>query len=95
VPEVIIDGETGILVAIDSRMDTHEDSRMKAPKALPAPSARDFAAAFRRLLEDEALRAQMGKKAAERAQDAFSQARVLPQFKDVLARVATQAPSKP
>jgi glycogen synthase len=65
IPEVVIDGETGLLVPITPRSETDVEPRD------PDGFARDLAASITTLLEDPARRAQMAARARERVEREF------------------------
>ncbi len=66
IPEVVSDGETGILVPVEQTRE--------APFAPVDPDrfARDLAAAINRLMDDPPLRSRMAKAARQRAEELFS-----------------------
>jgi glycogen synthase len=66
IPEVVVDGETGILVPVELRAD--EPMSPSDPDAF----ARDLAAAVNRLMADPELRARMGSAGRRRAVERFS-----------------------
>ncbi|HEX6138844.1 MAG TPA: glycogen synthase [Candidatus Limnocylindria bacterium] len=66
IPEVVVDGETGLLVEVPLR----EDDPMSPVD--PERFERDLAAAIERLMADEGLRARMGRAGRERAVERFS-----------------------
>jgi alpha-maltose-1-phosphate synthase len=66
IPEVVVDGETGVLVPVELRMDD---------PMTPVDTARfevDLAAAVNRLMADASLRDRMGRAGRERAMERFS-----------------------
>jgi starch synthase len=65
IPEVVVDGETGLLVPIDAVGDGDFEPRD------PAKYARDLAAAINRLLDDPAALEQMGQRSRERVEQFF------------------------
>jgi starch synthase len=76
IPEVVVDGETGVLVPLDLRDGTFE----------PTDAARfegDLAAAVNRLMRDPELRAAMGKAGRRRAIERFSWDAIAQQTVDV------------
>jgi glycosyltransferase involved in cell wall biosynthesis len=66
IPEILVPGETGLLVPIEARGATDFE-----PKD-PARFARDLAGAINRLLNDPAALKAMGRKARERVEQHFS-----------------------
>jgi len=66
IPEVVVDGETGLLVPVDLR----EDDPMTPVD--PARFEADLAAAVNRLMADASLRQLMGRAGRERAVERFS-----------------------
>ena len=65
IKEVVVDGETGILVPLEQQQAPFEPVD-------PGRVARDLAAGINRLLEDEPLRDSMGKAGMNRAKQMFS-----------------------
>jgi starch synthase len=70
IPEVVVDGETGILVPVDLRSDE------PMTPADPDRFARDLASAINRLMADPAKRAAMGAAGRRRAVEHFSWAAI-------------------
>jgi glycogen synthase len=70
IPEVVVDGETGMLVPFEAV--SAQDSEPMAPEQF----ARDLAAAVNRLLDDPATMQAMGRKARERVEHDFSWASI-------------------
>jgi starch synthase len=70
IPEVVVDGETGILVPVDLRSDE------PMTPADPDRFARDLASAINRLMGDPAKRAAMGAAGRRRAVEHFSWAAI-------------------
>jgi alpha-maltose-1-phosphate synthase len=66
IPEVVVHGETGLLVAFEP-IDVHDVE----PK-VPEQFSKDLAAAVNRLLEDPATLREMGRKARQRVEGYFS-----------------------
>ena len=65
IKEVVVDGETGILVPLELRPDSYEPSDSEAFE-------KDLAGAVNRLMADPALRLRMGKAGRQRAETHFS-----------------------
>jgi starch synthase len=70
IPEVVVDGETGVLVPVDLRSDE------PMTPADPDRFARDLASAINRLMADPATRAAMGAAGRRRAVEHFSWAAI-------------------
>jgi starch synthase len=70
IPEVVVDGETGVLVPVDLRSDE------PMTPADPDRFARDLASAINRLMADPAKRAAMGAAGRRRAIEHFSWAAI-------------------
>jgi glycosyltransferase involved in cell wall biosynthesis len=66
IPEVVVDGETGVLVPLELSADD------PMSPADPERYARDLATAVNRLMADAALRGQMGAAGRRRAVERFS-----------------------
>jgi glycogen synthase len=83
IPEIVVDGETGLLVAFEAKGDG--DFEPRDPEAF----SRELASAVNRLLADDATREAMGRAARARAQAKFSWTAVaeatLAFYRDLLA----------
>ncbi len=88
IPEVVDDGETGLLVAIETASAT--DVEPKDPDRF----ARDLAAAVNALMADPDRRATMGRNARRRVEESFSWTAIASQtrgfYADVIARYARE-----
>jgi len=89
IPEVVDHGETGLLVVPEAGSATDVEPLH------PDRFARDLAAAVNTLLEDDDLRARMGRSARRRVEDAFSWTAIAAQtrafYDDVIARYQTRS----
>ncbi len=66
IKEVVVDGETGILVPVE------QQSESPFEPIDPGKFARDLAAAIDKLMADPALRERMGRAGRRRAEETFS-----------------------
>jgi glycogen synthase len=87
IPEVVVPGETGLLVPIEAASATDVEPRN------PARFSRDLADAINVLLDDPALRQSMGSKARTRVEQYFSWTSIARQTLDFYQQVATAATS--
>jgi glycosyltransferase involved in cell wall biosynthesis len=87
IPEVVVPGETGLLVPIEAASATDVEPRN------PARFSRDLADAINVLLDDPALRQSMGGKARTRVEQHFSWTSIARQTLDFYQQVATAATS--
>jgi starch synthase len=85
--DVVVDGETGLLVPFEPGAD-----RDAASPADPARFERDLAAAINTLMADPERRRAMGRAGRRRAETHFSWASVAAQTVDVYRSVAASAP---
>ena len=88
IPEVVEDGETGLLVHLDAVSTTDVEPKQ------PDRFARNLAAAVNRLMGDADLRARMGHRARQRVERAFSWTAIAGQtrsfYAEVIARYARE-----
>lgn len=82
IKEVVVDGETGILVPLEQMAESPFE-----PKN-PQQFARDLAAAINRLMRDPELAAKLGRAGRRRAEEKFSWAAIAEQTKALYGKVA-------
>jgi len=84
IKEVVVDGVTGILVALDQ--NTESPFEPKDPDAF----SRDLAAPINRLIRDEGLRRQMSEAGRNRAIELFSWHAIAKQVREFYQELAVQ-----
>jgi glycosyltransferase involved in cell wall biosynthesis len=84
IPEVVVDGQTGILVPLQQQSESPFE-----PLDPPQYSS-DLAAAVNRLLADPALRARMGRAGRERVEREFSWDAIARQTVELYARLTPE-----
>ncbi len=77
IPEVVVDGETGILVSLQ------QDQEPPYAPLSPSKFARDLAAPINRLMTDRAMRERFAQAGRQRAEDLFSWAAIAKQTKSL------------
>ena len=85
IPEVVVDGETGLLVP------TGALSASDVEPADPAEFSRRLAAGINRLLDDSELRQAMGRKSRARVEELFSWASIARQTADFYETLISKA----
>jgi glycogen synthase len=88
IPEVVVDGETGILVPLEQQRQSPFEP------VDPARYSADLAAAVNRLLGDAELRERMAIAGRERVQEKFSWAAIARQTADLYARLTRERPAR-
>jgi glycosyltransferase involved in cell wall biosynthesis len=86
IPEVVADGDTGVLVPLDQQPESPFEPLD------PARFSADLAAAINRLLADPAIRAHMAAAGRERVEQEFSWERIAHQTADLYASLTPGRP---
>jgi glycosyltransferase involved in cell wall biosynthesis len=82
IPEVVVDGETGLLVRLDQQTESPFEP------VDPARFSHDLATAINRLLADPALRARMGEAGRRRVEEHFTWRAIAHRTADLYAKLA-------